>query len=157
MKFIDIGYGYFTRVSNKDYTALIKHAWHLDERNSKRYVRRREGPAHAQRKIYLHREIKQAKKGVEVDHIDGNGLNNVRSNLRMSTRTQNSANKSKQQNNTSGYKGVYWHKANNKWAAHIQVNKKSIHLGVFNTKKSAAVAYDKAAKKYFGKFAQLNF
>lgn len=88
-----------------------------------------------------------------VDHIDGNGLNNMRSNLRLATRTENVRNSKRPVTNTSGYKGVSWHKARNKWRATIQVNNKHIHLGLFDTPEEAYAAYCEAAIKYHGEFA----
>lgn len=88
-----------------------------------------------------------------VDHKDGNPLNNQRSNLRLATASQNSANRAKAKNNTTGYKGVYRHK-NNWWRAIIQVQGEAIHLGLFRTPEEAHEAYKQAAVKYFGEFAR---
>jgi len=93
----------------------------------------------------------------DIDHEDRNPLNNQRDNLRSATRSQNKANGKIPKNNTSGYKGVSWDKATQKWYAKITVNKKQINLGRFINKEDAARAYDRAAIKYFGEFARLNF
>jgi hypothetical protein len=89
-----------------------------------------------------------------IDHINGNGLDNRRCNLRLCNNAQNSMNRKKVLAK-SGYKGVY--PVGNKWQASIWLNKKKKHLGLFGDKKKAAKAYDLAAEKYFGEFASLNF
>jgi hypothetical protein len=91
-----------------------------------------------------------------VDHKDGNGLNNRRSNLRLATKAQNSANQPVRKNNTSGMKGVSFSKRDGKWTAYITVNRKLMHLGTFKSKTEAAKSYNAAALQYFGEFAFLN-
>ena len=92
---------------------------------------------------------------MDVDHRDSYGLNNRISNLRLCNESQNSQSKKKKRGSSSKYKGV--HKAKLKWQAAIYPNKRFIHLGTFDNQEDAAVAYDIAAKKYFGSFAKLNF
>jgi hypothetical protein len=94
--------------------------------------------------------------GIEIDHINGNGLDNRRANLRLCTRAENSWNRGLQSNNSSGYKGVCWNKRRKKWMAGIKVDGKSKHLGLFLKAEDAARAYNKAAKKQYGDFARLN-
>lgn len=91
-----------------------------------------------------------------IDHIDGDPLNNRKSNLRFCTNAENTKNQRKKKNNTSGFKGVSWDKEKKKWAAQITVNQKKIWLGTFEDKVEAAKAYNKAAIKYHGEFAYLN-
>lgn len=107
--------------------------------------------------IYLHREILKAPIGVDVDHINGDGLDNRRSNLRLATRSENMGNRPMQANNSSGFKGVTWNKKLNKWQAQIKGRGRSITLGCFDNLEEAALIYDEAARKYFGEFARLNF
>lgn len=111
---------------------------------------------------YLHLEIArriwttEQMKGLLVDHKDQNKLNNQRSNLRLATHSENQANRGLHPKNRSGFKGVSWNKNARKWAASIQFQGKRIYLGLYLTKEQAAVAYNLAASKYFGEFAQLN-
>lgn len=95
-------------------------------------------------------------KGFETDHIDGNGLNNCKSNLRIVTTAQNSMNAKKAANKSSIYKGVCFHKREKKWYAYIRKNYKLISLGYFNEEIEAAKAYNEKAKELFGEFANLN-
>lgn len=93
----------------------------------------------------------------DIDHKDLNGSNNKFSNLREATDTQNLSNRNKTINNASGYKGVALCKRTNKWRVQIMVNKKKIHVGRFDDKYQAALAYDFAAIELHGKFARTNF
>lgn len=109
------------------------------------------------RTILMHRVIFQAPKGVEVDHKNGDTLCNLKSNLRLATRKQNSQNRKIGNGNTSGYKGVTWYKSSKKWRSQIQINGKKVSLGYFDDIIDAAKAYDICAKTHFGEFARLNF
>lgn len=93
----------------------------------------------------------------QIDHADRNKLNNQRTNLRLATGSQNSANKDIQINNTSGFKGVHWHNATGKWRAMISIKSKSKCLGLYENIVDAAKAYDIAALQQYGDFAVINF
>ena len=92
----------------------------------------------------------------QIDHIDGNPLNNRIENLRVATQSENQQNTKIRSNNTTGYKGVYFHKLTGKYAAQARLNGKCIHIGLFTCPKEAAIAYNKAAKELFGEFARCN-
>jgi len=91
-----------------------------------------------------------------IDHINGDKLDNRIENLRECSRSENHANTTISRRNTSGYKGIQLEKRTNKWVASITVNKKRYSLGTYLTKEEAAFAYNEAAVKHFGKFANLN-
>lgn len=104
----------------------------------------------------IHRLIMNAPKNMTVDHINGNGLDNRRNNLRLATRKENARNQKLNKKSTTGFKGVSFHKRDKKYTAQIKLDK-LMHLGYFENPIEAAIAYDTAAKKYFGEFANLNF
>lgn len=145
-------------VSNEDYESLMHYTWRLSAQNyvvRREYTRISKGVRHA-KDVRMHRQIMGEPEGLEVDHINGLGIDNQRENLRVATHRQNLANRSKQSNNTSGYKGVTWSKNNKKWWANIYANGKTISLGYYSDIKEAAQAYNNGALKYQGDFARLN-
>ena len=91
-----------------------------------------------------------------TDHMDRNGLNNQRSNLREATVQQNNRNATRQKNNTTGFKGIDYNKDHKAFRARVNVNRKSVYCGYFKTATEAALAYNEAAKIHFGEFANLN-
>ncbi len=107
------------------------------------------------RRTYMHRFITEAPRGIQVDHRDMDGLNNSRSNLRLATKAQNMRNSGKRRNNTSGFKGVSFARAQNKWHAQITTNGKNSHLGYFANKLDAAQAYMNASVIQHGEFARV--
>lgn len=107
--------------------------------------------------VLMHKQIMRAEKGQQLDHKDGNGLNNQKSNLRFSTQQQNTFNRKVTGRGTSKFKGVCWNRRAKKWHALIGYNHKRYHLGYFKSEIEAAKAYDAKAKKLFGEFAWLNF
>ena len=142
-------------IDEEDWEKISEYRWHLwsGPTNNTIYARV------SNMGTGMHRIILNAPKGTMIDHINGNGLDNRKENLRFCTKRENNANQKKNINNSSGYKGVA--KASNysysKWRAYIRVDYKQIHLGNHNTPEEAARAYDVAAKKYFGEYAHLNF
>lgn len=105
--------------------------------------------------VYMHRCLLNAC-GAQVDHWDGNGLNNQRGNLRVASRLQNNANKKLSVKNISGLKGVSWDRKCGKWKAQATGNGKDHHLGYFNHRVEAGEAYDRKAMELHGNFAMTN-
>jgi hypothetical protein len=104
----------------------------------------------------MHRLLLKSPENITIDHIDRNGLNNQRSNLRLATQTQNNANSRKRGGCSSKYKGVYRNNKLGCWAVQITYKGKWHHLGVFSSEEEAARQYNKKARKLFGEYAKLN-
>lgn len=100
----------------------------------------------------LHRYLLNAPSNLDVDHINGDRLDNRKSNLRLCTRSQNNMNKSEQRNNTSGHRDVSWSKSNSKWNSRITVNRKTINLGYYDDILEAIKVRQQAERQYFGEF-----
>ena len=145
-------------------------AWVLDYNWSVNHDKRRDvfyaqrgrlvGESYKPRTIIMHRVIMERVLGTtikfEIDHINHDGLDNRRSNLRVATHSENQAN-TKRVWGKSKYRGVYWCKGNNKWRATIEKNNRKLHVGYFVDEIEAAKAYDKVAFKLNGAFAYQNF
>ena len=167
MKKIKLTQGKEAIVDDEDYERLMEHRWHAAKAGNKYYaVRSLPTQSNGTRKrLKMHRAIINPSKGMEVDHKNGNTLDNRKENLRECTRQQNQANRMLGKDNTSGYKGVCYMKKKKSminehskpWVAQIKHNQKKIYLGIYKTKEEAARAYDKKAIELHGEFAQLNF
>lgn len=145
--------GLFTLVDEKDFEELSKMKWTTLSTSSGRcYAIHYFG---TKGRILLHRHLLKVPKGFDGDHINGDTLDNRRSNLRIATRGQNIANSKLRKDNTSGYKGVYMFR--NKWVAHIQVDGKKIWLGGYDKPEEASEAYKVAAQYYFGQYYNEEF
>lgn len=155
MKIINLIHGKSTMVDDEDYELLTTQRCKVILRSSIT------GTYHAQFKgVRLHRYLMNLTKDDKclVDHIDGNPLNNQKSNLRICNNSENSRNSKKAKNNTSGYKGVFFENDNKKkrYKVCISINNKRKHVGRYETANEAAIAYNDAAIKYYGEFARLN-
>lgn len=139
-------------LDDDDFDVVSRNKWHIySAKLNKRYACRLVNG----KKILMHRFILNAPSGFMVDHIDGNTLNNQKSNLRLCNNTQNLHNRSAGKNSKTGYKGVFPFRK--KYMASIMCNGKKTYLGLFDDPVSGAIAYDNAARELFGEFARLNF
>jgi hypothetical protein len=162
MEEIQLSQGYKAQIDDEDYGRVIEFKWHaqVEHRRSKKItnvyaVRGLKLPSGKYTTQKMHRFILGlTDPKVQVDHFpDPNGLNNRRTNLRITNHQGNQRTRGLDTTNTSGYKGLYWDKRRQKWRVRI-VRK---DLGYFSDPKEAALAYDVAAREHFGEFAYLNF
>lgn len=150
---------YVTLVDVQDLPLVLRYPWRVIKGASgNHYVYAKS----AGRGLYLHRLIANTPRGFETDHRNGLSLDNRRSNLRIATMSQNSANTGKPRRadgkqHTSRFKGVSWSAERGKWRALITVNGQRRNLGRYTTEEEAAAVYDRAAFQAWGEFAFLNF
>jgi hypothetical protein len=152
-KLIPLTQDKFAVVDPQDYPHLSRYKWTAAKSPNTFYAVRSD----RDKQIRMHRQITGAPPNLVCDHIDHNGLNNRKSNLRLCTRSQNARNQRPQTGRSSKYKGVSWHKLDKRWHARAHSNQITHHLGSFKNELDAAKAYDEKAKELFGKFAYLNF
>ena len=157
---IPLTQGQMALVDDDDYERLMQWTWcAVWNKDTKSFYAARHSKYNKndkRRTIYMAREIMHARPGQQVDHINHNTLDNRKLNLRLCTRSQNQHNRKKQKG-SSRHKGVCWHKRDRRWQAGICYEGQHIYLGCFADEVKAARAYDRAAIKYFGEFAHLNF
>jgi hypothetical protein len=160
MKTLPLSRGLTAQVDDEDFEALNKYKWSALKGWRTFYaVRRITLPDGKQHLLLMHREILKETPPypiAEIDHIDGNGLNNVKTNLRPCSRSENQKNKRKKRNASSQYKGVIRDKVRGKWRAEIKIDGKRVYLGRFEYEADAARAYNFAAQKHHGQFARLS-
>ena len=155
---IELTQGKFAFVDLEDIERVNKYKWFALKSGKLWYaIRQFKDETGRNRMQRLHRFIMNAEVGIIVDHIDGDGLNCCKENLRFATHAQNRSNHaSLNLNNVSGYCGVSWKKDKNKWHAYLTKKGVKKFLGYFSTKEEAAKAYNEAALQEFGKYAKLN-
>lgn len=154
--------GYGARISPEDAERVLRYSWcaHVIPRKWRSplvYGKRATQVGGKHVTILLHRFILDAPDGMNVDHIDGDGLNCTRENLRLVTHAQNILNAGPRTTLTSRYKGVYWNKKQRVYMSRIQVDRTCHYLGRFDDPIEAARAYDRAARQLHGQYARLNF
>jgi hypothetical protein len=154
MRTIQLTRGKVATVSDEDYERVSKLKWFAWWQGHTWYA-----CADIDReRIYMHRFILGLERdGYQVDHLDRNGLDNQRENLRLATPRMNRHNMRKQDCTSSKYRGVSWYKRHSKWKARIQDCGKHHWLGYFDSEEAAAKAYDHEARRLFGPHAALNF
>ena len=153
MKEIKLTKGKVALVDDQDYEMINRSTWCVMAAGNNYYART---TTREPKTVLMHYLLLPRTPGFETDHIDGNGLNNQRENLRYSTDSQNQMNQKPQLGTSSKYKGVSWNKRRRKWQAQIKLNYRGIYLGYFKEEKDAALTYNLAALEYFGEFAHLN-
>lgn len=158
MKLIQLRRGEFAKVDDEDFELVSKYKWYANTNGRTKYVKSTIRNDNVQTIILMHRLVFPGEiKGKQIDHIDGDGLNNQKSNLRICSHSENQMNRKPRINTTSKFKGVYFKTKEEKWVAIIKLNGKTKWLGRFKIETEAAIAYDRAAKELFGEFAKLNF
>ena len=144
-------------VDDRDFDCLSKRVWRIAKGSSGiRYAVSSCQINNKPRKLWMHKLIMRPPDGMLIDHIDSDGLNNQRYNLRVCTNAQNVQNQRIVRGGASRFKGVCWDKVNKKWHAKLGMNGRTFFLGRFQVEEDAAAAYDDAAEKYFGEFACTN-
>lgn len=153
MKEIPLTRGLVAIVDDQDFEELLKYKWHALKGKFTFYAARSSG----KKVILMHRQILGiSERTMFVDHINGIGVDNCRTNIRACSMNENNTNKRGYKNNISGAKGVGIMKGGKKWRALITHNKKQVYLGCFDTPTEAAKAYNEAALRLHGEFAFLN-
>ena len=149
-KIIPLTQGKIALVDDEDYEYINQWKWCY---HSEGYAKNNS----LEKMRFMHREILHIQDKVDIDHINGNKLDNRKENLRVCSRSQNMANSKKHKNSTSKYKGVSWSRSKKRWRVTIMKNRKAYFLGLFDNPVDAATAYDKKALELSGEFAKLNF
>ncbi len=150
MKEIQLTKGKVALVDDADYDILMMRSWCYSDGYAWSKI--------SGRKESMHRYLLGLPKGTDVDHINHNGCDNQRHNIRSATRSQNTTHTNYvRKNKTSRFRGVSWDKSRNRWVAHITVDRRTRFLGRFNKEGEAARAYDVAAVEAFGEFAHPSF
>lgn len=152
-RLIPLTQGQFAIVDAEDYDFLIQWKWYAHWEYNSFYALRKLPRINGRQKcIAMHRIVNATPDDMETDHINGNGLDNRKRNLRSVTTQQNQWNQRAQSNVSSAHKGVCWNKNLKKWQAQIWVNNKCMYLGVFDSENKAAEAYNAVAMAHRGQF-----
>lgn len=149
----------FAKISPQDAGPILLYKWritHSRKGTERIYYAAANERGTKPRVIKMHRLILSAPDGWHVDHINGDGLDNRRENLRLVNPQLNQANSRKHKPGTSRFKGVCWSRKANKWRAYVSVDRRQIHIGLYEEEMAAAQAYDLKAKELWGEHAHLN-
>lgn len=157
MKYIPLTQGKFALVDDEDYEGLNQWKWRVNKNHNNYYaVRTQHHGEGIREEIIMARLLMEAPKRMQIDHINGNGLDNRKENLRVVTHQQNAWN-TKKRKGSSIYKGVRWFAQTNQWFVQICKDCKVLYIGLFDNEQHGAMAYDIWAKDLFGEYARLNF
>jgi hypothetical protein len=156
MKEIQLTQGKTAIVDDEDFEYLNQWKWYAKHNKYTYYAMRDERINKIKNTVRMHRLILDVPQGLFIDHINHNGFDNRKENLRICTHSQNSMNCKKRENSFSIYKGVTFNKILNNWRATITLNNKQIQIGGFSIAEEAAMAYNQKAVELFGEFAYLN-
>lgn len=150
----------YAKISPQDAELILRYKWRVTStihgRGNAIFYAYTSSGGRGAKKIKMHRLITNAPDGTHVDHINGDGLDNRRENLRIVTPQMNQANSRKHIVGWSRFKGVSWSAAAKKWRAYINIGRKQTHLGLFDDEITAAQAYDVKAREVFGEHAFTN-
>ena len=152
VKQIPLTQGKHALIDDEDYEKISGFSWYTHQTNRNLYA----CSCINGKLTKMQNFLMGKKKNMFWDHINRNGLDNRRCNLRLATKTENLRNSRKRKNASSKYKGVSFYKRDGVWQANIRVNKKLFYLGRFEKEIDAAKAYNDAAEQYFGEYANLN-
>ena len=155
LAYIPLSNGQFATIDAVDVPLVEGYNWTAAVRKHTTHVFRGSTVEGKHRWVWLHRVIAKTPDGMFTDHTNGDGLDNRRCNLRLATKAQNNRNQRMTERNTSGIKGVSWHKKDKRWRACIHVHDRYIHLGHFKTIDEAQRAYEKASAELHGEFGRL--
>ena len=162
MKAIELTRGKVALVDDEDYEVLSQYHWQAYRNKAGNWYAKRginpskKGSVEKYTLVYMHQQILDHYDG--VDHLNGDGLNNQRSNLRKADQSINNQNKKKKPGTTSAYLGVSWHKQGKKWKAQVKIPKgKVTHLGLFAEEVEAARTYDQAVRALYPGYVKTNF
>ncbi len=158
MKKIPLTRGLVALVDDEDFECLAKYKWHVYKAPLGKFYAARKEKVGVNRWTtrYMARQIMGFPDCI-VDHVDPDDtLNNTRANLRLADHSENKINVKLRKDNTTGYKGVSWHKGARKWIANLGIRGKDLYLGLFATAEEAAQAYDRAVIEHYGEFARTN-
>lgn len=149
--------GHFAIIDAEDYNFVMQWKWQSAQArpDANIYAKRTHRAIGGRKTIAMHRLIMNCPDDMQVDHIDGNGLNNSKSNLRICTRLQNNLNRKINKSNATGFKGIYKHGIS--YCGEIGYQGKQYQLGAYNNPELAAKVYDIHALKFNGEFANTNF
>jgi hypothetical protein len=157
MREIKLTSGKVAFIDDEDFERVSQYKWHAYRNGNSWYAARSVVIDGRRRSQHLHSFLLNTPKGMKTDHKNGDGLNNTRANIRISSHAQNMRNLRRHRANASGYKGVYLDKGSGRYRAKICFNGMVYRLGTYDSPEEAAKVYDARALEFHGEFAWLNF